>query len=277
MLRPWRAACLLFALIGAWAVSACQNPLAPSALIVPNLTAAPDRYKGSVVEVQGAYLNRAGTDAVGVLALGVSTQDNGLGAEPLGDPIWLEGFPEDQLRGQLHQPGDSTYGFVRVTGTFDAGGTYGPSNTYKYKISVTSAEPIERIHRTEQRVAAGSPGEGKVALAELADNPAARNGQQVITQGYYFWNGSVNILSEGISAEDDGSNPQPIGKIIWMEGFPPSISGQLHVGPGSPAAYVWGKVEVKGQFSAGTFGKDGAYSAQLQLDPNAADAAKAIQ
>lgn len=245
-------------------------------MIVPDLLNNADRYNGSEVSVQGAYLGRPGKPATTLLSLGVSTQDNGLDAQPLGDPIWLEGFPEAQLRDQLHQPGDAVYGFVNVSGRFERG-TFGPANAYKYRITVTKAEPIERVRRTEVRIS-GSPGEGKVALPELANNPTATNGKVVTTQGYYFWNGTVNVLAEGVSAEEDGSNPQPIGKIIWMEGFPPPVSGQLKVGPGSPPSYVWGKVEVMGQFQGGgSYGKDGAYNAFIQLDPNSPNAAKAIK
>lgn len=268
----------LIALCCVGALAACASPFASSTLIVPDLLTNAVRENGNTVSVQGAFLSRPGTSATSVLALGVSTKDNGLDAGPLGDPIWLDGFPLEQLRNQLHQPGDAVYGFVTVTGKFETGAKYGPDQSYNHRLTVTKAESIERITRNEQRVPTSSPGEGKVGIGALADNPGQYANQQVVTQGYYFWNGTVNLLAEGVSAEEDGSNPQPIGKIIWMEGFPPPVSGQLTVGPGSPPAYVWGKVEVKGQFSGGgKFGKDSAYTAQLQLDPNAPDAAKAIK
>ena len=273
-----RASQFVCGLICLLVLAACQSPFASSALIVPDLLTNAARYNGSVVSVQGAFLSRTGGPATSVLALGVSTQDNGLDARPLGDPVWLEGFPLEQLRNQLHQPGDAVYGFVTVTGKFETGANFGPDQSYKHRITVTKAESIERITRTEQRVSLAAPGEDKIGLGALADNPGQYANQKIVAQGYYFWNGTVNLLAEGVSAEEDGSNPQPIGKIIWMEGFPPPVSGQLKVGPGSPPAYVWGKVEVKGQFlSGGKFGKDGAYPAQIQLDPNAPDAAKAIK
>lgn len=272
-----RVLLLVLAALSAAIVAGCQASSPGNALVVPDLVANPERFNGADVSVNGAYLNKLSDPSTHLLALGVSTQDNGLGVEPLGDTIWLEGFPDEQLRNQLHQPGDSVYGFVNVSGRFEAGGTYGPANAYKYRITVSKAEPFESVRRTEQRIS-GAPGEGKVAITDLAGDPASRNGQQVVTQGYYFWNGTVNVLAEGVSAEDDGSNPQPAGAIIWMEGFPPPVSGELNVGPGSPPAYVWGKVEVVGQFQGGgSYGKDGAYNAFLQLDPNAPDAAKAIK
>lgn len=275
--RPLHIVWAVVVLLSTLVLNGCAIPFMNNNPIVPDLLANPARFNGADVTVQGAYLSRADAPNVSLLALGVTTQDNGLDARPLGDPIWLENFPLEQFRAQLHQPGDAVYGFVAVTGRFETGEAYGPDGAYKYRINVTKAEPIERIRRVEQRIE-GAPGEGRVSIVDLANNPGAQNGQQVTTQGYYFWNGAINVLAEGVSAEEDGSNPQPIGKIIWMEGFPPPVSGQLNVGPGSPPAYVWGKVEVKGLFQGGgSYGKDGAYNAFLQLDPNAPDAAKAIK
>jgi hypothetical protein len=229
-------------------------------LYVPNLLENPQSYDGKTVTVDGAYLGRTNTS---VLALGVSTLDNGLDAQALGEPIWLEGFPEDAGR-NLHQPGDAVYGFVRINGRFDAAGGYGPEKNYKYRIQVASVEPIEAVQRTEVRVTDAAIGDGKLALLELLKDPAKYNDQTVTTQGYYFWNGPVAVLAEGVSTEADGSSPQPIGKIIWMDGFPPDESGKLHLGPNN--SYVWGKVEVTGQFkSGGAFGKDGAYKEFLQI------------
>jgi hypothetical protein len=73
------------------------------------------------------------------------------------------------------------------------------------------------------------------------------------------------VLAEWISTEEDGSSPQPVGKIIWMEGFPPDKSAELNVGPNN--SFVWGKVEVTGTFqSGGNFGRDGAYKEFIQAE-----------
>jgi hypothetical protein len=241
-----------------------------SALNVPVLLAKAQEYNGKTVTVDGAYVGHAGNPATNVLALGISTLDNGLDAQPLGDLIWLDGFPQDRTR-DLHQPGDAVYGFVRVQGRFDAAGGYGPDQKYKYRIQVESAEAIESVRHTEVRVTDAPLGEGKVAFLELLKDAPKHNGQTITTQGYYFWNGQIYVLAEGISTEEDGSSPQPIGKIIWMEGFPADESGKLHRGPNN--SYVWGQVEVTGQFkSDGNFGKDGAYHEFLQVT-----SAKAIE
>jgi len=265
----FRALLALALLGGALALAACgtsdiaglfgQN----SALYVPDLVAKAPEYSGKTVTVDGAYIRRNDNPGANVLALGVSTLDNGTDAQPLGDEIWLDGFPQDAAQ-TLHQPGDAVYGFVRVNGQFEAGGGYGPDKKYKYRIQVASAEPIEQIQHVEVRVTAAPLGEGKIALLDLLKDPAKYNGQTITTQGYYFWNGQIFVLAEGISTEEDGGSPQPIGKIIWMEGFPADESGKLHLGPNN--SYVWGKVEVTGSFqSGGAYGKDGAYHEFLQV------------
>src|SRR5690349_20301284 len=54
------------------------------ALYVTDLLAKAQDYNGKSVTVEGAYIGRAGNPATSVLALGVSTLDNGLDAQPLG-------------------------------------------------------------------------------------------------------------------------------------------------------------------------------------------------
>lgn len=261
-------ALLLFTALAS-ALVACgglgDSPLLGSddALYVTELLKDAQSYQGKTVTVNGAYLERAGSPNISVLAIGVSTLDNGLDAQPMGDQIWVEGFPEGTMS-SLHQPGDAVYGFVRIRGEFDAGGGYGPNSAYQYRIRVASAEPIEVVKRTEVRVSSSSLGDGKVAFLDLMGDSAKYAGQVVTTQGYYFWNGAIYVLAEGISTEEDGSSPQPIGKTIWMEGFPPDQSSKLHLGPNN--SFVWGFVEVTGDFkSGGGFGKDGAYASFFQV------------
>jgi hypothetical protein len=255
----WRATSLVALLLfGLVTLTTCsRSDLGGSALYVQYVTENAQQYNGQEITVDGAYVWRGGEPSLSVLALGVSTLDNGLDAQPLGDPIWLEGFPAE-VTADLHRPGDSVYGFVRVNGTFEANGGYGPDQQYRFLLNVTSAEPIEQVTRVEERIENTALGEGKISLFELVRNPDQYNGQTITTQGYYFWNSVIYVLAEGISTEEDGSSPQPIGEIIWMEGFPPDKSGELNVGPNN--SYVWGLVEVTGTFqSGGGFGKDGAY------------------
>ena len=251
---------LALLLVSAVGLAACGQS---ATLFIPKLLERAQDYNGKQITVDGFYLKGGADPNLSVLAPVVSTLDNGLNAQPNGDVIWVDGFPQDLLS-KLHQPGDAIYGLVRVTGQFEAGGSYGPDGKYKYRLQVASADSIETVRRTEVRVPSGSPGQGKVGLLDLIANAANYNGQQVTTQGYYFWNGIIFVLSEGISTEQDGGSPQPVGKAIWMEGFPPDESGKLHVGPNN--SFVWGLVEVTGDFkSGGSFGKDGKYTEFLQV------------
>lgn len=261
MLRAsWRATLLLMILTFSLLVLAtCTNRSSAftTPLYVQQLTTSPNDYAGRDVTVDGAYVWRPGNPSLSVLAVGVSTLDNGLDAQPIGEPIWLEGFPAEVTE-HLHRPGDSVYGFVRVRGRFEANGNYGPGGAYRYLLTVSSAEPIERIRRVEQRLTDRPLGPDKVSFFELLRNPEQYQGQRITTQAYYFWNSVIYVLAEGISTEEDGSNPQPIGGAIWVEQFPPEQSAALTIGPNH--SFVWGLVEVTGTFqTGGGFGRDGAY------------------
>src|SRR5262245_13993473 len=132
-------------LVSALLLAACGGD---PGLYVPKLLENPQAYDGKTVTVDGAYLGR---NNASVLALGVSTLDNGLDAQALGEPIWLDGFPQDAGR-SLHQPGDAVYGFVRVSGRFEAAGGYGTEKKYKYRIQVDLVEQIETVQRSGVRV-----------------------------------------------------------------------------------------------------------------------------
>lgn len=222
------------------------------------------KYAGQEITVDGAYIWRPDGAGMSVLALGVHTLDNGLDAQPIGEAIWVEGFPDD-ITQELHRPGDAVYGFVRVTGTFEADGSYGPDGAYNYLLKVSQAQAIEQVKRVEHTIDDAGLPEGGVPLSELQTNPEAYHGQTVTTRGYYFWNSIIWVLAEGIATEEDGSSPQPMGSPIWMEGFPPDKSTMLNQGPNN--SYVWGLVEVTGSFqTGGGFGKDGAYQSVLYVE-----------
>lgn len=237
---------------------------ADQTLYVQDIVSNAAAYNGQEITVDGAYVWRPGDPGMSVLALGVSTLDSGLDAQPLGDPIWVENFPAE-VTGNLHRPGDSVYGFVRVTGRFESGGTYGPDGQYTHRLEIIRAEPIEQVHYIEHRLRDQPLDDGKVSFFELQRNPAAYDGQTITTQGYYFWNSIIWVLAEGVATEESGSSPQPLGDPIWMEGFPPDLSAQLIQGPNN--SYVWGLVEVTGRFqSRGGHGKDGQYNQILFVE-----------
>lgn len=263
---PWRARLLAVVLLVSLATLAgCsgQGGATGGALYVQDLLQKAQAFDGQEVTVDGAYVWRPGDPSLSVLALGVSTLDNGLDAQPLGDPIWVDDFPPEETA-YLHRPGDAVYGFVRVRGRFETNGGFGPNGQYKHRLQVVQARPIEQIRRVEHTLRRGSPGEGKLSFFDLQRNPEQYHGQTITTQGYYFWNSLIYVLAEGISTDENGSSPLPIGNPIWMEGFPPEQSAALHIGPNN--SYVWGLVEVTGTFeTGGGYGRDGAYQSLLTV------------
>ncbi|NJP05317.1 MAG: hypothetical protein HC837_06670 [Chloroflexaceae bacterium] len=259
----WRPLLLaIFLLANVLVLNTCGN--AGGELYVQDVINNAAQYANQEITVNGAYVwlpAQPDRPSISVLALGYSTLDSGLDAQPLGDPIWVDGFPPEVTE-SLHRPGDSVYGFVRVTGQFEANGNYGPDGQYQYRLNIANAEPIEQIQYTEHTISDEPLPEGQVSLVELSTNPDAYNGQVITTRGYYFWNSIIWVLAEGIAVEEGGSSPQPISRDdrqpIWLEGFPPEESTRLNVGPNN--SYVWGLVEVTGTFqTGGGFGKDGAY------------------
>lgn len=261
---PWRARLLVVLLLSSLALLETCGSSTSGVLYVQDVISKSQSYSGKEITVDGAYVWRPGDPGLSVLALGVSTLDSGLDAQPLGESIWIEGFPAE-VTADLHRPGDAVYGFVRVTGTFETGASYGPDGSYKHLLTVAQAQSIENVKRVEHTIRNTSPGEGKVSFADLQNDPQKYNGQTITTQGYYFWNSIIWVLAEGVATEEDGSSPQPLGTPIWMEGFPPDKSTTLHQGPNN--SYVWGLVEVTGSFqTGGGFGKDGAYQSIFYVE-----------
>lgn len=260
---PWRVVLLAVLLVsGVTLLSTCGGG-AGDVLYVQDVITHSDNYTGQEITVDGAYVWRPGNPATSVLAIGVSTLDSGLDAQPLGEAIWVDNFPAE-VTADLHRPGDAVYGFVRVTGTFEEG-TFGPEGAYPHRLAVMEAEAIEQVRYIEHRLDDTPLGEGVVSFDELVANPEQYDGERVTTRGYYFWNSIIWVLAEGMRTEETGGSPQPLGAPIWMEGFPPDLSSELNVGPNN--SYVWGPVEVTGVFqTGGGLGKDGAYQSVLNVE-----------
>ena len=62
-----------------------------------------------------------------------------------------------------------------------------------------------------------------------------------------------------------GINPRPVGLTMALDGFPPELSKDLHLGPAN--SFVWGLVELTGTFkTGGSWGVDGALKQHFQIE-----------
>lgn len=259
---------------------------------VYDLVQRPKEFAGKQITAQGFYLWKPGDPAISLLLPAVSTADRSTqDAQPIyasvecaangecqpsttavGEPstgsVWLENFPAE-VTADLHRPGDSVWGAVEVTGVFETSGGYGPGGQYQHRLQVQQARSLQQIEREVFEVADTSLDAGTTPLTTIAADPAKYNGQQVTTQGYYFWSPATQgAFAQKIEREktpDDsvGSVPTPSGIIIGLDGFPPEKSEQLNLGPNN--SYVWGLIEVTGTLQTGDFGPDGRYKQQITV------------
>ncbi len=252
----------------------------------------PNEYANQDVTIRGFYLWKPGDPPLSLLVPAVHTADGVRDAQPIfasvecttggecrpsataiGEPstgaIWLEGFPAD-VTTQLHMPGDSVWGVVEVTGRFENAGSYGPDQSYRYRMTVQRATSLEKIERIVATLPEAAPAEGTVGFRDLATRPEQYAGQQVTTQGYYFWSPATSgLLTESVTREktpdsEAGVSPMPSGETIALDGFPPEMSAQLNVGENN--SYVWGLVEVTGTFeTGGPWGPNGQYTEHFTI------------
>lgn len=286
----WTLLLLLGSLLAACGAAASAGP--SGATTIYDLTQQPGAFANRQVRVLGTYLWKPGNPSTSVLLPGLHTSDGVNDAQPIyasvacqpngectpdttavGEPatgaVWLDNFPAE-VTADLHRPRDSVWGVVEVAGTFETG-SFGPDGAYHYRIVVTDARALQKVEREITALENKPLDNGKVSLFALADQPAAFAGKQVTTQGYYFWSPATSgLLVEKVSREKSsdatvGLDPQPEGRIIALDGFPPELSGQLNVGPGN--SYVWGLVEVTGTFeTGGKWGPNGEYSQHFVID-----------
>ena len=286
-----RAALLIGMLAGLVACDSGQLPFGSTPTIY-DLTQRPAEFADKDVTVLGYYLWKPGDPATSVLIPAVSTLDGVRDAQPIfasvecgadgacepsttaiGEPstgsVWLEGFPPE-VTADLHTPGDAVWGVVEVTGRFETGGRFGPDGGYRHRLQVTSARAMDKVERVVATLPEGTPGPGIVPLLDLVAGPDQYAGQEVTTQGYYFWSPRTSgLLAESVSRETTpenaaGLDPMPVGKMIALDGFPPDLSAQLNVGENN--SYVWGLVEVTGTFeTGGPWGPNGEYQQHLAI------------
>jgi hypothetical protein len=293
-MQGWKnAARVAVALCFAAVLAACSNQsLLATPPTVYDLTQRPAEFANKDVTVQGVYLWKPGDPGMSVLIPALSTADGVRDAQPIyasvtcaengectpsttavGErstgSVWLEGFPAD-VTANLHTPGDSVWGFVEVTGRFENAGNYGPDGAYRYQMQVTSAKPLQKVEHIVATIPTGDVPEGVVPFTQLVDQADQYNGQQVTTRAYYYWSQPTSgTLTESVTREqtpdsEAGLNPQPQGRTIALDGFPPDLSAQINVGENN--TYVWGLVEVTGTFeSNGTWGPNGEYSQHFTI------------
>jgi hypothetical protein len=234
----------------------------------PDLVSDPARYDGQDVTVLGFYYQK---DSDQVLVVGVRTDDGFQNPVPLGDPIWVEGMPQAALD-KLNVASGATYGMVQVRGRFETG-TFGPEGKYPARLVI--ADPgavvaLEAAQMQEVWVPSDLNIPEAIPLATLVAQPDQYSGQTVTVVAYYYWTPQTWVLAEGIRSLDGVSNAVPIGKQIWVVGFPPNVSGELHV---VGTTNVHGLVKVTGQFETlGSYGPNGAYPHRLVV--RAAEAIK---
>jgi hypothetical protein len=256
-------------------LAACSSLGLGSSDTVYSLLKNPDQYHGQQVTVLGYYLAKPGSPELSLLVPGVTTNDAGADTQPLGDSIWVDGFPAE-LKADLHHSVDAVYGAVKLTGSFENGGRFGPDGSYARRLSVSSVEVAEEIERFTVSVPGDAPA-GVTPLGELFKDPGRFAGQRVTTRGYYFWSPATSgLLAEGVSAERlaegvdpalaaAGSNPRPDGQYMAMDGFPPELSSALHIGPAN--SFVWGLVELTGTFeTGGNWGVGGSIPHHFQIE-----------
>lgn len=235
----------------------------PAGSSVPfyELTADPARYDGQQVVVMGFYYQKDGEQ---ILVVGVRTDDGFQNPVPLGDPLWVEGMPQEVLD-QLNGASGALYGMVQVRARFEVG-TFGPADKYPARLVIGKAEDAVALEAAQMK-AAWVPADlaipGAISLADLAARPDSYTGQTVTVAAYYYWTPQTWVLAEGIRSLDGVHNAVPIGKQVWVEGFPPDVSGELNVLENN----VHGLVRVTGRFETlGSYGPNGSYPYRLVVE-----------
>jgi hypothetical protein len=222
------------------------------------LVADPARYNGQDLTVLGFYYQK---DNEQLLVVGVRTDDGFQNPVPLGDPIWVAGMPQ-QVLDQLNAASGALYGMVQVHARFETG-TFGPEGNYSAQLVIDNAEDVVALEAAQMQEAWVPPDlaiPGAISLADLVARPDAYSGQTVTVAAYYYWTPQTWVLAEGIRSLDGVHNAVPIGKQVWVEGFPPDVSGDLSVLENN----VHGLVRVTGRFETlGSYGPNGSYPYRL--------------
>lgn len=234
----------------------------PAGASVPfyELIANPARYYGQEVTVLGFYYQKGAEE---VLVVGVRTDDGFQNPVPLGDPICLQGMPA-AVREQLNAAAGAVYGMVQVTGRFESSGSAGATCPYPSRLVVTDERQVIALEATrmqEERVPADLDVPGAVRLADLWAHPDSYAGQTVTVIAYYYGTPQTSLLAEGIRSLDGLHNAVPVGRQVWVEGWPGPA------GLRSAENTSHGLVKVTGRFETrGGYGPQKAYAYRLVVE-----------
>jgi hypothetical protein len=219
------------------------------------LVSNPDRYDQQEVTVLGFYYEKDGAQ---LLVVGVRTDDGFQNPVPLGDPLWVEGMPDSILE-QLNVASGAIYGMVQIKARFETGGSFGPEGNYPSRLVISDpagVAALEAAQMEEDWVPDDLDIPDAVSFSGLFEEPERYSGQTVVLAAYYYWTPKTWVLAEGIRSLDGVHNAVPIGKQVWVEGFPPDVSGNLNVLENN----VHGLVKIEGRFETrGGYGANGAY------------------
>ncbi|MBN1485486.1 MAG: hypothetical protein JXA37_12265 [Chloroflexia bacterium] len=223
------------------------------------LLAHPSGYAGEEVNVLGFYYQGGERQ---LLVVGVRTDDGFQNPLPLGEALWVEGMPDKVLL-QLNLASGVYYGMVQVQGRFETGGGFGPDGSYPSRLLIDQPDDIVALEAAQMEQAWVPPDvqvAGAISLEQLLHQPERYSDQTVTLVAYYYWSPQTWVLAEGIRSLDGVHNAVPIGRQVWVEGFPPDVSGDLNVLENN----VHGLVQVQGRFETrGGYGPNGAYPFRL--------------
>ena len=235
-----------------------------------DLVTAPDRYNGQQVTVLGYYYQTADKR---LLVVGVRTDDGFQNPVPLGDPIWVEGMPE-QVVGQLNFASGVAYGLVQAAGRFDTGGAFGPEGKIASRLTILDPAQVvalEGANMEQEWVPAELLISGTVPLADLVSHPGQYSGKTITLVAFYYWTPpaptdpnqvpTTSVLAEGIRSLDGVHSAVPIGKQVWVDGLALDVQAALHVlGDKAHPSNIHGLVKVTGRFDTrGGYGANKSY------------------
>jgi len=240
-MRRWSGLLLLLALL----LGGCG----PAGESVPfyELVSNPERYYGQEVTVLGFYYQK-GTEEV--LVVGVRTDDGFQNPVPLGDPICIEGMPSS-VREQLNAASGAVYGMVQVSGRFESSGPAGAACPYPSRLVIGDEGRVialEAAQMQEERVPENLDVPGALRLADLFAHPDSYAGQSVTVVAYYYGTPQTSLLAEGIRSLDGLHNAVPVGRQVWVEGWPGPAGLKSAENTSHGLVKVTGRFETRGGY-----------------------------